>query len=135
MLHLKNECNFFSFSRYFRYLLTAVHTKRNASTETELSPAEETTGYPGHFTKGLIKPCLNTLATIWTYHCLGKDGELGYIYYLTPWFCYMQTMNQYALGSINFPNQLQNILGRCIGPQRFQMVKNFSEISIPFLQV
>ena len=34
-----------------------------------------------------------------------------------------------------FLDQLQTLKGRCIGPQRFQMLKNFSKISIPFWQV
>ena len=32
-----------------------------------------------------------------------------------------------------FPDQLQTFIGRCNGPQRFQMWKNFSKISIPNL--
>ena len=34
-----------------------------------------------------------------------------------------------------FPDQLQTFIERCIGPQRFQMWKNFSKISFPFWQV
>ena len=54
------------------------------------------------------------------------------VYLFSPWFTLC--IREYQ-DSDFFPDQLQTFIERCIGPQRFQMWKNFSKISIPFRQV